>query len=349
MRRGPGHRDPGIPRDRPREPPRRGPRTRHPRSGGHAPGWFRPGPWDSGASGSDGSAGYGAPVTSAGDAGTRGAAAAQRGGSRPQRWPAFLTGAVVGLLGGLVGLGGAEFRLPLLIGLFGFAALQAVVVNKAMSLVVVLAAVPSRLLAVPFDAVAAHWLVAVSLLAGGLPGAWAGASWATRVRAATLYRVLAVLLLVIAAVFAAHHLAALPHLTLPTAAQAAAGVGAGFGIGVVAAVMGVAGGELLIPTITVLHTVDVKLAGSLSLLVSLPTMLVAFSRYSRDQAFGVLRRHRGLVTAMAAGSVTGSVAGGLLLGAVPAVVLVPLVVVLLLVSAVEVWRHAQPDVAPGAG
>jgi len=264
-------------------------------------------------------------------------------GSRSARrppWLAFLVGAAVGLLGGLVGLGGAEFRLPLLIGLFGFVALQAVIINKAMSLVVVLAAVPSRIVAVPLDAVAAHWLVAVSLLAGSLPGAWVGASWASRVRAATLYRVLGVLLLGIAAVFAAHHLDVVPHLALSAAAQAAAGVVAGFGIGVVAAVMGVAGGELLIPTITVLHAVDVKLAGSLSLLISLPTMLVALSRYSRDQAFGVLRQHAGSVIAMAAGSVAGSVAGALLLGAVPSVVLVPLVVALLLVSAVEVWRHA---------
>jgi len=60
------------------------------------------------------------------------------------------------LLGGLVGLGGAEFRLPLLIGLFAFVALQAVIVNKAMSLVVVLVALPSRLVAVPLDALAAH-------------------------------------------------------------------------------------------------------------------------------------------------------------------------------------------------
>ena len=57
-------------------------------------------------------------------------------------------GVVVGLLGGLVGLGGAESRLPLLIGLFAFAALQALVVDEAMSLVVVLVAVPSRLPAV---------------------------------------------------------------------------------------------------------------------------------------------------------------------------------------------------------
>lgn len=36
----------------------------------------------------------------------------------------FAAGAAVGLLGGMVGLGGAEFRLPLLISLFGFAALS---------------------------------------------------------------------------------------------------------------------------------------------------------------------------------------------------------------------------------
>ena len=37
---------------------------------------------------------------------------------------AFVSGALIGVLGGMIGLGGAEFRLPLLIGIFGFAALQ---------------------------------------------------------------------------------------------------------------------------------------------------------------------------------------------------------------------------------
>jgi hypothetical protein len=50
---------------------------------------------------------------------------------------AFSGGAMIGALGGLIGLGGAEFRLPLLIGAFRFAALQAVILNKAISLVVV--------------------------------------------------------------------------------------------------------------------------------------------------------------------------------------------------------------------
>ena len=108
--------------------------------------------------------------------------------------PAFSAGAAVGLLGGMIGLGGAEFRLPLLIGLFGFVALQAVIVNKAMSLAVVLTALPARLVAVPCAALVPHWPVAINLLAGSLAGAWAGASWATRMRTATLHKVLAALM-----------------------------------------------------------------------------------------------------------------------------------------------------------
>ena len=259
---------------------------------------------------------------------------------RRSPWPAALAGAAVGLLGGLVGLGGAEFRLPLLLGLFALAALPGVIVNKALSLTVVVAAIPSRLGAVPLEELAAHWFVAASLLAGSLPGAWVGAAWATRMRATTLHRVLGLLLLGISGAFAAHHLGWLPQSDLPTAAQAAAGVVTGFGIGGVAALMGVAGGELLVPAITVLFAVDVKLAGSLSLLVSLPTMVVGFARYSRSQAFSVLRDNGRFVAAMAAGSVVGAVAGGLLLGVVPEAVLIPAVVLLLVLSAVKVWRHA---------
>src|SRR3954454_15450712 len=93
---------------------------------------------------------------------------------------AFGGGAVIGALGGLIGLGGAEFRLPLLIGAFRFAALEAVVLNKAMSLVVVASALPFRAVTVPFGAVAARWEAVAELLAGSLLGAWLGAGWATR-------------------------------------------------------------------------------------------------------------------------------------------------------------------------
>jgi uncharacterized protein len=118
-----------------------------------------------------------------------------------------------------------------------------------------------------------------------------------------------------------------------------AGVLAGFVIGIVASLLGVAGGELLIPTLVLLFGVDIKLAGSLSLAVSLPTMVVGFARYSQDASFIVLRENIGFVASMAAGSVAGSFLGSLLLGVVPPQVLIPLLVAILLISAVKVWRH----------
>ncbi|MFD8210665.1 sulfite exporter TauE/SafE family protein [Streptomyces sp. NPDC059695] len=251
----------------------------------------------------------------------------------------FGAGAAIGVLGGMIGLGGAEFRLPLLIGVFGFAALSAVILNKAMSLVVVLVALPARLAAVPAAEVAARWPVAVNLLAGSLLGAWAGASWVVRMRSTTLYKVLAALMVLMAAALVVTHTTTLNTLALPWWAQVPAGVAAGFGIGVVAAIMGVAGGELLIPTIVLLFGEDIKIAGSLSLLVSLPTMLVAFARYSRDGSFAVLGANLRFTAVMAAGSVAGAVLGGLLLGVFPDMVLIPALAVILLVSAVKLARH----------
>ncbi|MEU0234841.1 MULTISPECIES: sulfite exporter TauE/SafE family protein [unclassified Streptomyces] len=251
----------------------------------------------------------------------------------------FGAGAAIGILGGMIGLGGAEFRLPLLIGLFGFAALSAVILNKAMSLVVVLVALPARLAAVPAAEVAARWPVAINLLAGSLLGAWAGASWAVRMRSTTLYKVLAALMVLMAAALVLTHTTTLGTLDLPLWTQIPAGVVAGFGIGVVAAIMGVAGGELLIPTIVLLFGQDIKTAGSLSLLVSLPTMLVAFARYSRDGSFAVLSTNLRFTTVMTAGSVAGAVLGGLLLGVFPDLVLIPALAVILLVSALNLTRH----------
>lgn len=248
-------------------------------------------------------------------------------------------GAVVGLLGGMIGLGGAEFRLPLLIAMFGFMALQAVILNKAMSLLVVLTALPARLAAVPLSTLTPHWPIIINLLAGTLAGAWAGASWAVKMRTSTLYRVLTGMLVLIALALLASHTGAVQPLDLPTTAQVPAGVLAGFFIGLVAAVMGVAGGELLIPTIVLLYAVDIKTAGSLSLLVSLPTMLVAFARYSRDGSFAVLSNNRRFVVLMAGGSVVGTIVGGLAVGVVPHSVLIPLLTAILLLSARTVWGH----------
>lgn len=254
---------------------------------------------------------------------------------------AFAAGAGIGTLGGLVGLGGAEFRLPVLLGAFRFSTLEAVVLNKALSLVVVAFALPLRASAVPLADVMARWDVMATLLSGSLFGAWVGASWATRLSARSLNRVIAVLLAVVAVVLVAGHTASVQSQPVVQGGPLlAAGVAAGWGIGVVAALLGVAGGELLIPTIVLLFGVDLKLAGSLSLAVSLPTMLMAFARYSQDRSFAVLARERRFFIVMAAGSLVGAAIGGQLLGVVPVLFLLPLLAGVLALSAIRQWRHA---------
>lgn len=252
----------------------------------------------------------------------------------------FSGGALIGTLGGLIGLGGAEFRLPLLIGVFGFASLEAVILNKAMSLIVVASALPFRAGTIPFNAILAHWSVILNLLAGSLLGAWIGAGWALRLQTATLYKVIAVLLLFIALLLLFAHNPTSTHLPpLSGIAQMLAGVVAGFGIGVVASLLGVAGGELLIPTLVLLFGADIKLAGSLSLAISLPTMLTSFTRYSRDQSFAIIGQNRAFMLIMAIGSLCGAFLGGQLLGMVSTHLLLPLLALILVISAFKVWRH----------
>lgn len=147
------------------------------------------------------------------------------------------------------------------------------------------------------------------------------------------------LLVLIAIALAWNHFGDLNPVLLDPVLRTLLGLAAGVGIGIVAALMGVAGGELLIPAIVLLFAVDIKIAGSLALAISLPTMLVAFARYSRDRSFEVLRATKGFVLAMATGSIIGTILGGLLVGAVPEGVLIPLLAALLLLSSVKVWRH----------
>lgn len=254
--------------------------------------------------------------------------------------PTLSAGAAVGVLGGLIGLGGAEFRLPLLIAVFGYSALPAVILNKAISLVVVASALPFRTAAVPWSQLWSHLPVILTLLTGSLAGAWFGADRATRLNPRTLHRVISVLLVTIALILAfGHNPSVASEAPLTGLALIITGVTAGFGIGIVAALLGVAGGELLIPTLVLLFGADIKLAGSLALAVSLPTMIVGFTRYSRDQNFSVIRKERRFLLFMAAGSLMGVFIGSKLLSIVPTDFLLPLLAMLLAISSIKLWRH----------
>jgi uncharacterized membrane protein YfcA len=58
------------------------------------------------------------------------------------------------------------------------------------------------------------------------------------------------------------------------------------------------------------------------------------------QAFAVLSANRTFVFTMAAGSIAGTYLGSRLLAAAPASLLIPILAVILVVSAIKVWQHA---------
>ena len=257
---------------------------------------------------------------------------------------AFTWGGTIGTLGGLIGLGGAEFRLPVLVGRFNFQALDAIVMNKAISLVVVCAAMLFRFRVIPPEATLAHAEMVLNVLTGSLVGSWFAAGHAMRVAGPKLNRLVLILLTVLAVAMLAEGLLGVhgdgrPLIANPVL-QVVAGVSAGLLIGAVAALLGVAGGELLIPTFVLLYGVDIRLAGSLSLAVSLPTMIVGLIRYRAAEAFTVLSRERCLFTWMSLGSIGGAAIGGLLLDIVSPRALTLLLGVVLAISAAKVFRRA---------
>jgi uncharacterized membrane protein YfcA len=104
----------------------------------------------------------------------------------------------------------------------------------------------------------------------------------------------------------------------------AAGAAIGIGVGLVSSVLGVAGGELLIPALVLIFGADIKTAGSASILISLGIVGIGLWRYWHAGAIPMGRGAQRIATAMAAGSIVGAVLGGLAVartGCVPEVLL----------------------------
>jgi uncharacterized protein len=226
----------------------------------------------------------------------------------------------IGGLGGLIGLGGGEFRLPVLMYGIGFNARSAVPLNLLTSLVTLTFALAVRSGAVSLAAVVPYLPEMLGLLAGGMVSAFYGAQLVNRLSDWRLVRLLAALLgalglLMIAEVFLPFQSGDL----LPTnvAARLAAGAGIGVGVGLVSSILGLAGGELLIPALVLIFGADIKTAGSASILISLGVVSVGLWRYWRADAIPWGRGPQRITSAMAAGSIIGATLGGLAVAYAP--------------------------------
>jgi uncharacterized membrane protein YfcA len=253
---------------------------------------------------------------------------------------ALIYGAPIGLLGGLIGLGGAEFRLPVLAGVFGYAARRAVALNLAISLITVVSALLIRGGTLSFTPLLGLLPVVAAMIAGAVSATYVGTALVHRVSERLLERVILVFLVVIGAALIVE--AFLPQDVpglLPDAllVRVVAAVVFGLGIGLVSSLLGVAGGELIIPTLVFVFGAGIKTAGTASLLISLPTVAVGVFRHRKLGSFAEHADLTQTVAPMGAGSVIGAVVGGLLVGLVPASVLKFVLGVILIVSAVRIF------------
>jgi uncharacterized membrane protein YfcA len=255
---------------------------------------------------------------------------------------AFCWGVLIGTLGGLIGLGGAEFRLPVLVGVYKFRTLQAIIINLIVSLVTVIFSFVFRVGFVNLDRIASHAPIIFDILLGSLVGSYLGVRFATRIDEYTLTRIVAVFLVALSLVLIGHDFifqAQMLPVTPPL--KFVLGAAAGVVIGTVSSMLGVAGGELIIPTIILLFAVDIKLAGSLSLAISIPTIIMGIVKYQRRGRLGGLPA--AFILWMSLGSIGGALLGSYLLSYVRGSVLQVLLGVLLLASAAKLWRaHSKP-------
>src|SRR5215210_6163023 len=255
---------------------------------------------------------------------------------------ATLYGAPIGLLGGLIGLGGAEFRLPVLAGVLRYRARRAVALNLAISLITVVSALVARAGTLSLSPVVALFPVVTAMIVGAVSAAYLGTAFVHRISEHLLERIILILLVVIGTgliveAFLPQEVPAL--LPDALAVRVVAALLFGLGIGLVSSLLGVAGGELIIPTLLFAFGADVKMAGTASLLISFPTVAVGVVRHARLKAFDERLDLTQTVAPMGVGSVVGAVAGGLLVGLVPAAALKLLLGVVLIVSAVRIFRR----------
>lgn len=256
---------------------------------------------------------------------------------------AFLAGAAVALLAGLIGLGGAEFRLPLLIFVFALYAHRAVRINLLISLVTLAAAAVVRLRLIPEAGLGAHWPEMLCMSAGGVVAAWVGAGVLGRLPRQRLVPVIAALLALIALVLLVETL-------LPSLAPAGrlvegwtvpAALLLGLAIGAISSLLGVAGGEFIIPAMVLVFGADLKTAGTASVLISLPIVFSGVLRHALAGKFRSTTMLGYLALPMSLGSVAGAIAGGYVSVGISQEALRAVLAAILLVSAWKLWSKRE--------
>ena len=254
---------------------------------------------------------------------------------------AFTAGAAVALLGGLIGLGGAEFRL----GVFALFAHRAVRINLLVSLATLAMSAVARLGFLGSTKANVYTVEIACLLVGGIIAAWIGAGLLARIPKANIMSVIAALLLATAGLLAAEAMwsgADWSALAPGSPIRPVAALVAGLLVGAISSLLGVAGGEFLIPILIFIFGADIRTAGTASVLISIPIVLAGVARHWLTGHYRSQTLLTYLVLPMAIGSMIGAVAGGYLAAWAPTDALRLLLATILAASAIKLWSNTAP-------
>jgi uncharacterized protein len=256
---------------------------------------------------------------------------------------AACAGATVAVLGGVIGLGGAEFRLPVLIAIFALYAHRAIRINLLISLATLAMSAVARLGFVHTTNVGAHSLEIAGMLAGGIVAAWFCAGYLEHIPKTRIMGIIAVLLLGTAALLAVETMisGSTWSLLAPESLwRVPAAVIAGLLVGAISSLLGVAGGEFIIPILIFIFGADIKTAGTASLLISIPVVLAGVARHWLTGHYRSQSMLAYLVLPMCIGSLLGAMVGGYLAAWAPTDALRLVLAAILAASAIKLWSKS---------
>ncbi len=216
----------------------------------------------------------------------------------------------------------------------------AVPMNQILSLVTLVTALVTRWHTGSLFSLGAFTPAVFALGLGGITAAWFAVRLLSRVSDHRLERAIAVLLMAIGLLLIGERFlpSGLPALVPAQAGwQIVAGVLLGLCIGTASTFLGVAGGELLIPTLIFVFGADIHTAGSAVLFISIPTVCMGLFCYRR---IGLLPGRSTLLLVglpMGAESLVGAAAGGLFAGSTSAEVLKLLLGLILIAAALKAF------------
>ena len=219
---------------------------------------------------------------------------------------AAIFGFPIGILSGFTGVGGGEYRSPVLLALLRNVR-WAIAANLLVGLIV---SSFNATLRSSWTLAAEYLLIASLFIVTSVPGAYIGALLTKRASAKLLKVLLAGILvgtglrLILVKTDAGPSVTGVPMVLLA--------LGIGFVLGIISGLLGLAAGEYRIPALILIFGVPVVIAGTLSALSSIPQQLVGFLKHRRMQHARPATMRLGEV--MAAASVLGVAVGVAFLG-----------------------------------